>query len=96
MLVRRGSSYVGVVAALSFDARPFPRKETCLLEGPVPCNDSRARALTLGISRRFVTRRLDSLSVLCHALAGMMGKAVKGMIGRVLVSYHASRDCRVR
>jgi len=51
MLVRRGSSYVGVVEALSFDARPFPRKETCLLEGRMPCNALLARALTLGVSR---------------------------------------------
>jgi len=36
---------------LSFDARPFPRKETCLLEGQVPCNALLARALTLGVSR---------------------------------------------
>jgi len=62
----------------------------------VPCNDSRARALTLGILRGVMTRRLDSLSVLCHALAGFVGKAVKGTTGRVLVSYHASRDSWVR
>jgi len=62
----------------------------------VPCNDSRARALTSGISRGVVTRCLDSLSILCHAMAGLVGKAVKGTTGQVLVSYHASRDCRVR
>jgi len=37
-LVRCGVSYVKVVEALSVDARPFLRKETCLLEGQVPYN----------------------------------------------------------
>ena len=47
MLVRRGGSYVRVVVVLSFVARPFSRKETCLLEGQVPYNALLARALTL-------------------------------------------------
>jgi len=32
---------------LSFDARPFPRKETCLVEGQTSCSALLARALTL-------------------------------------------------
>jgi len=43
----------------------------------VPRNDSRARALTLGVSRGVVTRHLDSLSVLCHALADFGGESCK-------------------
>jgi len=36
---------------LSFDAQPFPRKETCLVEGRTLCNALLARALTLDVSR---------------------------------------------
>jgi len=46
--VHCGNSYVGVVEVLSFVARPFPKKETYLLEVQVPCNASLARALTFG------------------------------------------------
>jgi len=81
---------------LSFDARPFPRKETCLLEGRMPCNASLARALTLGVSREALIRRSDPLPTPCHVLACLAGKAAKRMTGRVSVPYHASHDWRVR
>jgi len=81
---------------LSVVAQSFSRKETCLLEGLVPCNASTARALTLGVSRGALTGRSDPLPVFCHALACLVGKAAKRTTGRVPVSYHASRDCRVR
>jgi len=77
---------------LSFIARPFPRKETCLLEGQVPCNTSLSRALTLGVSRGVLTGRSDPLPVPYHVLACLVGKASKRTTGRVLVPYHASRD----
>jgi len=77
---------------LSFVARPFPRKETCLLEGQVPCNASLARALTLGVSRGVLTRRFDPLPAPYHVLACLAGKAAERTTGRVLVPYHASRD----
>jgi len=77
---------------LSFVVRPFPRKETCLLEGQAPCNASLARALTLGVSRGVLTGRSDPLPTPCHALACLVGKAAKRTTGRVLVPYHASRD----
>ena len=96
MLVRHGGRYVGVVVVLSFDAHPFPRKETCLLEGRMPCNAFLARALTLDISRGVLIRRSDPLHATCHALAYLVGKAAKGMTGRVPVPYHTSRDWRVR
>ena len=96
MLVRHGDRYVRVVAVLSFDAQPFPRKETCLLEGRMPCNALLARALTLGVSRGVLIRRSDPLPATCHALAYLVGKAAKRMTGRVPVPYHASRDLRVR
>ena len=96
MLVRRGVSYVRVVEALSVDARPFLRKETCLLEGQVPYNALLARALTLGASRGVLIRHPDPFPASCHALAYLDGKAAKRMTGRVHVPYHASRDWRVR
>jgi len=36
---------------LPFDAQPFPRKETGLVEGRPPCSALLARALTLDASR---------------------------------------------
>ena len=36
---------------LSFDAQPFPRKETRLVEGWTSCNALLAGALTLDVSR---------------------------------------------
>jgi len=95
-LVRGGNSCVGVVEVMSVVARSFPGKGTCLFESQVPCNASRARALTLGVLRGVLTRHFDPLPALCHALAGLVGKAAKRTTGRVLVSYHGSRDCRVR
>jgi len=77
---------------LSVVARSFPRKETCLLEGHVPCNVSLARALTLGVSRGVLTGRSDPLPALCRVLACLVGKAAKRTTGRVLVPYHASHD----
>jgi len=62
---------------LSFDAQPFPRKETCLFEGRMPCNALLARALTLGVSREALIRRSDPLSAPCHVLACLVGKAAK-------------------
>ena len=82
----------GVVEVLSFVARSFFRKETCLLEGQVPCNASLARALTLGVSRGVLTGRSDPLPAPCHVLACLVGKAAKSTTGWVLVPYHASRD----
>jgi len=92
MPIRHGNSYVGVVEVLSFVARPFPRKETHLLEGQVSCNALLARALTLGVSRGVLIAHSDPLPAPCHALACLVGKAAKRMTGRVLVPYHASRD----
>jgi len=40
-----------VVAELSVDAQPFPKKEICLVEGRVPWNALVSRALTLDVSR---------------------------------------------
>jgi len=77
---------------LSFVARPFPWKETRLLEGQVPCNASLARALTLDVSRGVLTGRSDPLPAPCYALACLAGKAAKRTTGRMLVPYHASRD----
>jgi len=77
---------------LSVVARSFPRKETCLLEGQVPCNASLARALTLGVSRGVLTGCSDPLSTPCHILACLVGKAAKRTTGRVLVPYHTSSD----
>jgi len=34
---------------LSFNAQPFHRKETCLVEGRLPCNALLAQALTLDV-----------------------------------------------
>ena len=96
MLVRRGSICVGVVEALSLDARPFLGKETCLLEGQVPYNAWLARALTLGVSRGILIRHLDPFPATCRALAYLVGKAAKRMTRRMPVPYHASRDWRVR
>ena len=96
MLVRHGSSYVGVVEVLSFDARPFPRKETCLLEGQVPYNALLARALTLGVSRGVLIWHPDLFPVPYHVLAYLAGKATKRTTVRLPVPYHASRDWRVR
>jgi hypothetical protein len=96
MLVGRGSVCVGVVDVLSLVARLFSRKEMCLLEGPTLYNALPARALTLGVSRGVLIRRSDPLPTSCHVLACLVGKAAKRTIGRVPVSYHASRDLRVR
>ena len=85
-----------MVGTPSVIARSFPGKGTCLFEGQVPCNASRARALTLGVSRGVLNRRLDPFPALCHALADLVGKAAKRTTGRALVSYHAFRDCWVR
>ena len=95
-LVRRGSSYVGVVEVLSLVTQPFPRKETCLLKGRMSCNGSLTRALTLGVSRGVLIRRSDPLSASRHVLVRLVGKAAKRMTRRVPVPYHASRDWRVR
>jgi len=46
---------------LSFDAQPFPRKETRLVEGRTPCNTWLAGALTFDVSRG---PRLDVLTLL--------------------------------
>ena len=81
---------------LSVDARPFPRKETCLLKARMLCNALLARALTLGISRGALIRCSDPLPVPCHVLACLVGKGAKTMTGRVPVAYHTSRDWRVR
>ena len=80
----------------SVATRSFPGKGTSLLEGQMPYNASRARALTLDALRGVLTRHFDLLPALCHALAGLLEKAAKRTTGRVLVSYHTSRDCRVR
>jgi hypothetical protein len=77
---------------LSFVARSFSRKETCLLEGQVPCNALVARALTLGISRGVLNGCSDPLPAPYHVLACLVGKAAKRTKGRVLVPYHTSRD----
>jgi len=74
MLVRHGSSYVGVVEVLSFVARSFPRKEKFLLEGQVPYNALLARAMTLGVSRGVLTGRSDPLPAPCHVLACFGGE----------------------
>ena len=66
-----------------------------LLEGLVPYNALPTRALTSDVSRGVLIRRSDPLPASCHVLAGLVGKAVKRMMGRVPVSYHASRDLRV-
>ena len=95
-VVRRGNSCAGVVGVPSVVARSFPGKGTCLLEGQAPCNASRTRALTLGILRGVLIRCFDPLPALYHALACLVEKAAKRTTGRVLVSHHASRDCRVR
>ena len=95
-LVRRGSSCVGVVEVLSLVARPFFRKETCLLKDLVPYNALLARALTLGASRGVLIRRSDPFPASRHVLACLVGKAAKRMTGRVPVPNHASRDWRVR
>jgi len=49
--VRHGGGYVGAVVVLSFDAQPFPRKETGLVEGRTPCSALLSRTLTLDVSR---------------------------------------------
>ena len=85
-----------MVEVLSLVVRPFPRKETFLLEGRMPRNALLAKALTLGVSRGVLIKRSDPLPVLCHILACLVGKAAKRMTGRVPVPYHASRDWRVR
>ena len=77
-------------------AQSFLGKGTSLLEGQMPYNALRAQALTLDVSRGVLTRRFDPLPALRHALAGLVEKAAKRTTGRVPVSYHASRDCRVR
>jgi len=77
---------------LSFVAQYFPREETCLLEGQVPCNALLAKSLTLGVSRGVLTGRSDPLPAPCHVLPSLVGKAAKITTGRVLVPYHASRD----
>ena len=92
MLVRRGSICVGVVEALSLDARPFLGKETCLLEGQVPYNAWLARELTLGVSRGVLIGHSDPFPAPCHVLAYLVGKATKGTMRRMPVPYHASRD----
>ena len=76
----------------SVDARPFLRKEICLLEGQMSYNALLARALTLGISRGVLIRHPDPFPVTCHALAYLVGKAAKRTTGRMPVPYHASRD----
>ena len=86
MLVRRGSSYVGVVEVLTFDVQPFPRKETCLLEGLVPHNALLARALTLGVLRGVLIRRPDPFRAPFHVLAYLVGKAAKRIDGTVACS----------
>ena len=82
MLVRRGSVCVGVVEVLSLVTRLFSWKEMCLLEALVPYNALPVRALTLGVSRGVLIRRSDPLPATCHALAYLVGKAVKRMTVR--------------
>ena len=60
------------------------------------CKASLIGALTLGVLRGVVTRRPVCLATPCHAPVHPMDKAAKGVIGRMLAPYHASRDCRVR
>ena len=54
------------------------------------------RALTLDVSRGVLSGRSDLLAVPCYTLTRLVGKAAKRTIGRMLVPYHASRDCQVR
>ena len=68
----------------------------CLLEGLLSYNALLARALTLGVSRGVLIRRSDPLSMSCHVLARLVGKAAIRMTGRVPVPYHASHDWQVR
>ena len=84
MLVRHGSICVGVVEALSLDARAFLGKETCLLEGQVPYNAWLARALTLGVSRGVLIRHLDPFPATCRALAYLVGRLQKEWRDRCL------------
>ena len=77
---------------LLVDAQLFPRKESCLVDGQTPCSALLSKALTMGVSRG---SRLDApslLSVSWYALGRLVGKAIKRMMGRVPVPYHASRD----
>jgi len=92
MLVRRGGSYIGVDVVLSFVARPFSRKGTCLLEGLVPYNALLGRALSLGVSRGVLIRHSDPFPASCYVLSFLLGKAAKRMMGRMPDPYHASRD----
>jgi len=94
--VRHGGWHVAVVALLSFDTRPFPRKETCLVEGRTPCSALLSWALTLDVSRGAWLDVLTLLPTSWHALDRLVGKATKRMTGRVPVPHHASRDWRVR
>ena len=95
-LVRYRGGYVGVVAELSVDAQPFPKKETCLVEGRTPCNALVSRALTLDVSRGSWLDVPSLLPAPWHALGCLVGKAAKRMTGRVPVPHHTSRDWHVR
>ena len=94
--VRYRGGHVGVVAELSVDDQPFPKKETCLVEGRTPCNALVSRALTLNVSRWSWLDVPSLLPAPWHALGCLVGKAAKRMTGRVPVLHHASRDWRVR
>ena len=94
--VRHRGRSVGVVAVLPFDVQPFPRKETCLVEGQTPCNALLSRALTLDVSRGSWLDVPSLLPASWHSLGCLVGKAAKRMTGQVPVPYHASRDWRVR
>ena len=95
-LVRHGGWYIGVVAVLSFDVQPFPRKETRPVEGQMPCSALLSRALTLDVSRGSWLDVPTLLSASWQALDLLVGKAAKRMTGRVPVPHHVSRDERVR
>ena len=94
--VRYSGRSGGVVAVLSVDAQPFSWKGTYLVEGGTPRSALSSQALTLDVSRGFCLDVPSLLPASWHVLSRLAGKAAKGMMGRVPVPYHASRDWRVR
>ena len=86
-----------VVEALTSIACPFPGEGTYLLKGRVPRVASLSGALTLGASRDAVAGYLNCHTVLGCTFVHFWGiKLEKVRIGRVLVPFHVSRDCRFR
>jgi len=86
----------GVVGMKSVDAQLAPMKDPCLVEGRMPYIVLISGALTLDVSRG---SRLDVPSLFpsfWHIQGRLMGKAAKRTMGRVPVSFHASRDRCVR